>query len=193
MSPPTPYVNDSLIRALFAIDLVALFLLLAGAVWSVARPDLRIWPPPGRRTWQYSLSWTCFYSVIGLNACLFFLDWNSWVFAGGQRLLLGIPLAVLGGVLALWGVFTVGRKNSLGLRDGFVISGPYRLTRNPQYLGNIVCLLGLSFIANSELLWIAHAILALVFIVMPLSEEIWLNEQYGERYERYRQDTPRFL
>ncbi len=108
-------------------------------------------------------------------------------------MLLGIPLAVLGGVLALWGVFTVGRKNSLGLRDGFVISGPYRLTRNPQYLGNIVCLLGLSFIANSELLWIAHAILALVFIVMPLSEEIWLNEQYGERYERYRQDTPRFL
>ena len=71
--------------------------------------------------------------------------------------------------------------------------GPYRFTRNPQYLGNNVLFLGLSIIANSELLWVTHALLALVFIITPLSEEVWLKEQYGEEYERYRRDTPRFL
>ena len=84
-------------------------------------------------------------------------------------------------------------KNSLGLRDGFVASGPYRFTRNPQYLGDNLLFLGLSIIANSQLLWVTHALLALVFTITPLSEEGWLKEQYGEGYERYRRDTPRFL
>ena len=47
--------------------------------------------------------------------------------------------------------------------------------------------------ANSQLLWITHALLALWFIVAPLSEEVWLKEQYGEEYERYRREAPRFL
>ena len=193
MPPGSPYAGDMLIRVLFTIDLVALFLLLAGIVWSVVRPDRRIWPPPGRRSWQYVVTWVGFFAACGLNACLLFLDWNSWVFAGNLRFLLGIPLALLGGLLAIWGVATIGLKNSWGLGDGFLASGPYRFTRNPQYLGDNVLFLGLSIIANSELLWVTHALLALVFIITPLSEEVWLKEQYGEEYERYRRDTPRFL
>ena len=167
--------------------------MLVGIVWSVVRPDRRIWPPPGRRSWQYFVTWICFFAACGLNVCLMFLDWHSWVFAGDHRLLLGVPLALVGGLLAAWGVVTVGLKNSWGVRDGFVPSGPYRFTRNPQYLGDNVVFLGLSIIANSQLLWITHALLALVFIIAPLSEERWLKEQYGEEYERYRRDTPRFL
>ena len=193
MPPGSPYAGDMLIRVLFTIDLVALFLLLAGIVWSVVRPDRRIWPPPGRRSWQYVVTWVGFFAACGLNACLLFLDWNSWVFAGNLRFLLAIPLALLGGLLAIWGVATIGLKNSWGLRDGFLASGPYRFTRNPQYLGDNVLFLGLSIIANSELLWVTHGLLALVFIITPLSEEVWLKEQYGEEYERYRRDTPRFL
>lgn len=66
-------------------------------------------------------------------------------------------------------------------------------TRNPQYVGDTVLFLGLSIIANSQLLWITHALLALWFIIAPLSEEVWLKEQYGEEYERYRREAPRFL
>lgn len=186
-------VDDSLIRTLFAIDLVALFLLLAAMVWSVVRPDRRIWPPPARRSWQFAMTWICYRAALGLNACLLVLDWNSWVFAGGLRWLFGIPLALLGGMLALWGLATIGRKNSWGIRDGLVDSGPYRFTRNPQTLGFNVLFLGLSVIANSQFLWVTHGLIALVLIVMPLSEEVWLKEQYGEEYERYRRETPRFL
>ncbi len=183
----------SITYIIFIVDIIVLFLLLTGIVWSVVRPDRRIWPPPGGRSWQWAVSWIGFCAAVGLNACLLFLDWNSWIFAGELRFILGIPLFVIGGLLAFWGVVTVGLKNSLGVKDGFSSSGPYQFTRNPQYLGDCVFFLGLSIIANSHLLWVTHALLALVFIIAPLSEERWLQEHYGENYERYRRDTPRFL
>ena len=177
--PSNMTIDHNLTQTIFIGDIIVLFLLLAGIVWSVLRPDRRIWPPPGRRSWQYVLTWIGFCAVVGLNACLLLLDWNSWVFAGDLRFLLGIPLALLGGLLAIWGIVTIGWKNSSGARDGFLASGPYRFTRNPQYLGDNVLFLGLGIIANSQLLWITHALLALVLIIMPLSEEVWLKEQYG--------------
>ena len=180
-------------QMIFIVNIIIIFLLLASIVWSVVRPDRRVWPPPGRRSWQYVLTWIGWCTAIALNACLLFLDWNSWIFAGDLRFLLGIPLALLGGLLAIWGIVTIGWTNSTGVRDGFSPSGPYRFTRNPQYLGDNVLFLGLSIIANSQLLWITHALLALLFIIAPLSEEVWLKEQYGEEYERYRREVPRFL
>lgn len=159
----------------------------------MARPDRRIWPPPGPGSWQYVVTWILFFAACGLNACLLVLDWNSWVFPGRLRWLVGIPLALLGAMLALWGVATIGWRNSSGFGDGFVTAGPYRFTRNPQHLGHDVLFLGLGIIANSELLWVNHALLALVFVFTPPSEEVWLKEHCGEAYGRYRRETPRFL
>ncbi len=96
-------------------------------------------------------------------------------------------------LLAFWGIATIGWTNSTGVKDGFLPSGPYRFTRNPQYVGDTVLFLGLSIIANSQLLWITHALLTLWFIIALLSEEVWLKEQYGDEYERYRREAPRFL
>ncbi|MCY4571516.1 MAG: hypothetical protein OXF01_01840, partial [Gemmatimonadetes bacterium] len=107
---------------MFTVDIVALFILLAGIVWSVVRPDRRIWPPPGRRSWQYALTWICCFAALALGVALMLLDWNSWLFASDLRLLLGIPLALLGGLLAVWGLVTIGWRNSSGVSDGFVAS-----------------------------------------------------------------------
>ncbi len=186
-------IEYTLTQSVFITNIIVVFVLLATVVWSVARPDRRIWPPPGRRSWQYGLTWSGWCAAIALNACLLFLDWNSWIFASALRFLLGIPLALLGGLLAFWGIVTIGWTNSTGVRDGFSPSGPYRFTRNPQYVGDTVLFLGLSIIANSQLLWITHALLAMWFIIAPLSEEVWLKEQYGAEYERYRREAPRFL
>ena len=190
---PFPDDMDGITAAVFMVDTVVVFVLLTGIVWSVVRPDRRIWPPPGRRSWQYGLTWICWFAAIGLGAALLLLDWNSWVFASGLRSLVGIPLALLGGLLALWGIVTIGWKNTSGVSDGLDASGPYRFTRNPQYVGDTVLLLGLGIVANSELVWITNALLALWFIIAPLSEEVWLSEEYGEEYEQYRRNTPRFL
>ena len=138
---------------LFGVAVVILIAQLAGAVWSVVVPDRRLWPPPGRGSWPHLLTWASFWTVIGINVLLLLMYWNSWVFQSPLRFIIGVPLVMLGGLLAGWGVVTVGWKNTSGLKGGFVSTGPYRFTRNPQYLGDIVCFVGVSVIANSLWLW----------------------------------------
>ena len=178
---------------LFGIAVIILIALLVGTIWSVAVPDRRIWPPPGRRSWQYSLYWASFYAVTGINILLLFMCWNSWVFQSPLRFVAGIPLVLLGGGLALWGIATLGLENSRGLRGRFIPAGPYRFTRNPQYLGDIVLFVGICLIANSLFLWVTHLLIALVFLCAPMAEEQWLEEKYGDAYRKYRRRVRRFL
>ncbi len=178
---------------LFGVAVVINVVVLAGAVWSVVVPGRRLWPPPGRGSWQYLLTWVGFYGVCAINVLLLIVDWNSWVFQSPLRWIVGFPLVVLGGGLALWGMVTVGWKNTTGLKGGFVSAGPYRFTRNPQYVGDIVFFGGVSVIANSVFLWITHLLVSLWFVVAPLAEEPWLEEQYGEVYREYSGRVPRFL
>ena len=98
-----------------------------------------------------------------------------------------------GGLIVVWGIITLGRKNTFGLKDGFVLAGPYRFTRNPQYLGSVMIFVGVSLIANSLFLWIAHALLSFVYVLAPIAEESWLEQQYGQAYHEYRRDIPRFF
>ncbi len=184
---------NGLSELLFTVDVVILMVLLVGTVWSVAFPDKRIWPPPQKHSWQHMLTWACFYSVFALNTVLFVLDWNSWIFSNQLRIIVGVPLALIGGLLVGWGVATLGVRNTSGLKERFVSSGPYRFTRNPQYLGDMILFFGLSVIANSLFLWVTHALLILVFAAAPLAEEPWLEDQYGDAYKEYRRGTSRFL
>ena len=114
---------------LFATDVAILIVLLAGVLRSILVPDKRIWPPPRRRSWQWVLTCTCCSAVYGLNLALLFLDWNAWRFPSYIRFVTGIPLTLLGGLIVVWGIITLGRKNTFGLKDGFVLAGPYRFTR----------------------------------------------------------------
>ena len=177
---------------LFATDVAILVVLLAGVLWSIAVPDKRIWPPPSRRSWQWVLTWTCCVSVYGLNLALLVVDWNAWQFSSPLRMVAGIPAAVLGVLLVIWAIIALGMTNSAGIKDGFVATGPYRFTRNPQYVGNIMFFVGTSIIANSLLLWITHVLLSLVYVLCPITEERWLEDQYGQAYRGYRRTTPRF-
>ncbi|MHA1439238.1 MAG: methyltransferase family protein [Promethearchaeota archaeon] len=184
---------ESIKTELFLIDLICLYILLIGVTWSVLFPKRRIWPPPKKALWQYILTWFLFYFVFFLNALLFFLDWDSWIILSPYRFFLAIPLIILGSMLVSWGIHTLGTKNTSGIKDQFITQGPYRYTRNPQYLGDIVLFLGITIFANSLFLVITHLLLSLVFVITPWAEESWLEEQYGEPYLEYKKHTPRFL
>lgn len=159
---------------IFVVDIVFLFILLIGICWSVGFLGNRIWPPPSNHSWQYYLSWILFYLVFVLNTLLIFTAWNSWYFEELKR-------------------FILGTKNTSGSASRFINTGPCRYTRNPQYLGDIILFIRISILANSLYLWITHFLLILVFLITPLTEEDWLNEQYGELYQDYLIKTSRFL
>jgi protein-S-isoprenylcysteine O-methyltransferase Ste14 len=181
-----------LTRLLFYTAVLIGYLYISIILWSIVRPQHRIWPP-GRISWKFYLTWGAFYLAVGLAAALFILDWNTWRIPSEIRFGIGAPLAVLGLGLVTWGIYTLGIENTHGLRDGFIARGPYKFTRNPQYLGDIVMLAGLILIINSALLAVINLLIILSFIMMPFAEELWLEEQYGEAYLRYKMQTPRFL
>ena len=72
-------------------------------------------------------------------------------------------------------------------------SGPYRVSRNPQYVGDIALLLGWGVACNSLLTWLLCLLGVAWFALAPLAEEPWLRERYGPPYEAYRGRVSRFL
>jgi protein-S-isoprenylcysteine O-methyltransferase Ste14 len=177
----------------FGITLACVIVLVGAVVISLLCPDLRIWPPPGKGSWQYHLTlWPVIIGVLG-GIVLAWRDWNTFVWKGDERILVGGALIGAGLGLDDWGVRTLGRNASSGLGGEFREAGPYRFSRNPQYVGDILATIGLAVVANSTLLWIA-ALFALVGLVLaPYAEEPWLRARFGESYEGYRARVPRFL
>lgn len=178
---------------MFIVVLTADALALASLLVSIMRPSRRIWPPPGRASWQFWWLWALTLVVwLGLHA-LAILDWNTWFYPHPARLWIGGALLLAGTILALWGVHAVGVHNSLGLKGELVTRGPYRFTRNPQYLGDIAILVGLAILANSELVALATLPALLLPILAPYAEEPWLEARFGAPYRHYLQSTPRFI
>ncbi len=161
-------------------------------IWSILTPSHRIWPP-GEVSWKFFLSWGTFYLGIGIAVALIVLDWNTWTIPPEVRLGIGVPLTTLGLGLVAWGIRTLGLTNTHGIQDGFILSGPYRFTRNPQYVGDIIMITGIILIVNSALVAVVSLIILFSFVLLPIAEEPWLEEQYGEEYLRYKTQTPRFL
>jgi protein-S-isoprenylcysteine O-methyltransferase Ste14 len=162
-------------------------------IWSIAFPKKRIWPPPKKLSWQYITIWALFYIALVLNIFLLVMDWNTWVIPGSVRFFVGIPITIIGLLFVSWGFATLGAKNTSGIKTEFIDAGPYRFTRNPQYLGDIFLFAGISLLSNSLYLTIAHVLGAMIFLITPLAEEGWLEQQYGEQYIRYKSTTPRFF
>jgi len=52
---------------------------------------------------------------------------------------------------------------------------------------------GLLLVADSVRGWVAGGLFLLFIFLAPFSEEIWLREQFGEEYEAYLRNVPRFI
>lgn len=179
--------------ALFIATALAELALLGALVLSWRRPQARIWPPPGPGSWQLRGVWTlCIASGLGAIA-VGILDWNTFVLSHPSRIPAGGLLIVGGNVLAFWGAATIGGRATSGLESHFVPAGPYRWTRNPQYIGDIAVLVGWALMANSLRTWGLCLLGSLAFALTPRAEEPWLREKYGLAYEDYRRRVPRFF
>lgn len=72
-------------------------------------------------------------------------------------------------------------------------SGPYELTRNPLYLGNLGIVVGLCLIAHDLwLMLLAVALFALQYWFIIAAEEHFLLSRFGAEYETYKARVPRF-
>ena len=184
-----PYVT----RIIFAVAVAGQTLLVGSLVLSILSPTKRIWPPPGRWSWQFWFTWSLTSVALAGGMILGFLDWNRWLFPHWVRLPVGGLLIAAGISFASWGLRTLGSHASLGLGGQLISSGPYRYSRNPEYVGDIVALLGYAIVCNSLVVLVVAALGATWLALAPYAEEPWLRRQLGDNYEEYARRVPRFV
>ncbi len=108
------------------------------------------------------------------------------------------PLSVLLGFIGLPAVIAFRRAGTNPQpwkpATALVVTGPYRLSRNPMYVGFTLLYLGISLWVNT--LW-PLIFLPIVLLVMRRGvisrEEAYLERRFGESYRAYRARVRRWL
>ncbi len=86
-------------------------------------------------------------------------------------------------------VIPVSKKNSV-----LVVSGPFKFTRNPMYLGMLVAMTGLAIVIGtvSVLVSVIVYFLFVNFISIPY-EEAKMERQFGDDYRAYKRRVRRWI
>jgi len=117
---------------------------------------------------------------------------------GGAAFWPGLALVVFGVGILIWGRRTLvagGTNVDPSLPSTAVVtSGPYRISRNPLYVGLAIVYLGLALAFD---VWWGIVLLVLVLLVMHLGvihrEERYLERKFGDAYRQYRLAVRRYL
>jgi protein-S-isoprenylcysteine O-methyltransferase Ste14 len=124
--------------------------------------------------------------------------WHDPVEVGSWRIPLGWALGLLFTVWNGWSLWLFGRHDT-GLLPGqptraMIEEGPFRLSRNPLYLGLLALYLALALLAPSFwALVLFPAAVILVFWGAIRPEEQFLRERFGPAYEDYTRRVRRWL
>jgi protein-S-isoprenylcysteine O-methyltransferase Ste14 len=170
--------------------------LIYGALFilTIKLPGFRFWPPPSHRSWQFIFSWLI-ASVVAVN--FFFiglLDFDSFFLPGLRpRFPFALALFVFGSAIGFWSSTVFGVRATLGLGGKLVTGGPYRYSRNPQYVGDSLNIMGYMVLTNSWMVWLVGILGVMLNILAPFTEEPWLEERFGDAYLEYKRRVPRFF
>jgi protein-S-isoprenylcysteine O-methyltransferase Ste14 len=175
------------------ITLGAEILTTLALIISIAFPQKRIWPPGRQHSWgQYTLP--IFFIISGAGVILVgILDWGGFIFSVRVRTGIGFPLWLFGNILAIWAIAALGIAPTSGEESSLVYRGPYRFSRNPQYAGFMLALIGWALITNSALAVIVSLVGIIPLLLVPFAEEPWLLEKHGSFYVEYKRTVPRFV
>ncbi|NNN12721.1 MAG: isoprenylcysteine carboxylmethyltransferase family protein [Acidimicrobiaceae bacterium] len=106
-----------------------------------------------------------------------------------------LDIGVALGVWALGTMIQQGQNpNPAAEKTKLITDGPFRLSRNPVYLGAALAALGRSIQASSPTGSVLTMV-ALLYVdraVVP-AEEQYLSEKFGKTYDEYRSSVPRWV
>ena len=117
---------------------------------------------------------------------------------GLRSLTLAIVFFVVSMALAGWAVLTFWNKHTTidpsAKPNTLVVSGPYRLSRNPMYLGLLLLLLSYTFWQGIAVFFLAPLTFFLIMdkYVIP-QEEKTVKQTIGGEYDLYRRSVRRWL
>ena len=179
--------------AVFALGLIVGVTLDILLLRTLLAPPFRIWPTPEPGSRQSLTFWGLFRGGMVLTFVVAILDWDSANLIDWSRLIIGLPLFLVGFGITVFGYFNLGLGNTYCGEDGLVSHGLYRFSRNPQYASSILGLIGLVISADSWLTLPLAVIMSGAYVLMALVEEAWLEQRYGAPYTEYCKRTARFF
>jgi protein-S-isoprenylcysteine O-methyltransferase Ste14 len=140
--------------------------------------------------------WRSFTPLLLLLVALPLL-WNRRGPASPLWTVAGLLLCACGQALRAWVLGQVpdgtSGQNEKLIATSLNTKGPYALTRNPLYLGNLGITLGLCLIAHDPLLFVIVALLfTLQYRAIVAAEERFLLQTFGAEYEAWCRRVPRF-
>lgn len=105
-----------------------------------------------------------------------------------RSIAIGLAVCALGLLLRGWAAGHIRKEKQLA------VSGPYRFTRNPLYLGNFLLGLSIALGANSPWCVGLFVLYFLVFYPPVIMEELRrMKRLFPEEYESYRKQVPLFF
>jgi protein-S-isoprenylcysteine O-methyltransferase Ste14 len=167
--------------------------LICALLWSIAKPQARLWPPRRHPALAAAIVWLLTIVAFASALWLGVVDWNGLGWPAWLRWGIGMPLILAGNAVVWTGVAQLGMAATAGARDDLTTEGLYRFSRNPQYVADMALLLG--WIVLSASLWVIPVALGgvLALALAPFAEEPWLAQTYGAKFSTYRARVRRFF
>lgn len=140
---------------------------------------------------------THFYTYLIISAALHFLVPVKQIISF-PYILIGIIPVIAGAVLNIWadGIF---RKQKTTVKPDqkptiLIDYGPFKISRNPMYLGMALMLIGAGVLLGSVTSFIGAIIfIAAMEIYFIPDEEKAMRETFGENFEQYKRRVRRWI
>ncbi len=179
--------SEGLALSIFGLFLVVFTVL---SLWYLRRE----YRQRGKLSWFGSLVHVTMFIINGMLVVL--LAWGpSGIPPMGGLAWLGVPLMMVGLGIVVYAM-DLFRKFSRWLGNdtpGLATSGLYRLSRNPQFVGYGLLILGVVIAWGRSPGWIGLlSYLVLAYLVARVEEE-HLTRVYGQSYRDYCSRVPRFI
>lgn len=176
------------------IGTLSALILIVLLIWSLCRPDARWWPPRSGGIGSETLVvWTTSILPFLAGGLAGLMDPATLGLTSVVWRVVGLASMVAGGLLLAWAIGTLSWAQSLGRGEALITHGPYRFSRNPQYIGDLVLITGFVLWADSPLALSVAIPIGVAVCLFPRTEEPWLAELFGNAYTEYRRRTPRFV
>ena len=177
--------------------LLFIILLSIGALWSATTPHKFF---DFVKTLGIPKNWL----ILGFQVLPFLQLANIFVFRwpatrlDGVWIFIGVILLIAGAVLACWAKIVMKTnwgspgEHNIQTQRQIVVDGPFRITRNPIYLGLLMVFFGFELTVESSL--VVLTIFLYWFMIRTITrEEILLTRYFGKNYQTYREHVPRFF
>jgi len=169
-------------------------------LWFIIHPFTRTWRKLGLAT-TYLVAIAILVSVMvgiylarePLLRIRYGVSWPLVVFAGFLFVAANVVKAIRAKHLTFRIRFGLPQLSGSGEQGRLITEGIYAHVRNPTYLEGGLGLASVAVFSNYLALYVLLAAYVPIIYLITLLEERELRERFGEEFERYRREVPRFV